>query len=361
MILSVEIYVATATTCFVVHIERNEKPMEGRQIAAVAIVAILAITGVAALVVFMPNDANGNTTATTTTDPVTDPDASVFVGIGEASRTYDFSELKTLPSVTGEGGYRKSTGTIVGPFTYTGVPVLTLLSSVAEVPAGYTLEVISGDGYTTYFTQGQVEGRFDGYSPTGDPIGVINCTLVLAYYEDSAPLPTGGPLRMVTLNDMGNLTDGHFWAKDVVNITLIDEVEPWKLQLMGIETWNMTHDEYYSVASCPHQARSINVENDTYKGVALWTIVAGMDGADDEHFQFNGTLALEGYDVVITDGEGNNVTINSISLAYNYTIIVAGWLNGSLLQSPQWPLALVTSAGVLLSNIVSMEMILVEE
>jgi hypothetical protein len=335
--------------------------MEGKQIGAVAIVAILIVVGVAGIVVFLPPADNGTTTTTpTTTDPGTDPDASVLVTIGEDSETYNFSELKGLPSITGEGGYRKSTGTIVGPFTYTGVPMYTLLGSVAEVPAGYTLEVVSGDGYTTYFTRAQVEGRFDGYTPSGEPAGIINCTLVLAYYEDSEPLPSGGPLRVVTLNEDGNLTDGHFWAKDVANITLLDEVEPWELELLGIETWNMTHDEFYSVASCPHHARDMDVGADTYSGVALWTIVAGMDGADDDHFLFNGTLAVEGYEVVIMDGEGNNVTISSISLAYNTSIIVAGWLNGTLLGSSQWPLALVTSAGVLLGNIVSMQMILDE-
>ncbi len=333
--------------------------MEGRQIAALAITAILLVTGVAALVVFLPDTGNGN--ATTTTDPDTDPSASVIVTIGESSEMYNFSELKELPSVTGEGGHRKTTGTIVGPFTYTGVPMYTLLNSVADVPAGYTLEVISRDGYTTYFTRAQVEGRFDGYSPTGEPIGIINCTLILAYYEDSEPLPEGGPLRVVTLNDDGNLTDGHFWAKDVVNITLIDEVEPWELELMGVESLNLTHDEYYSVASCPHHARDIAVGADVYSGVALWTIVAAMDGADDDHFLFNGSLAVEGYDLVVSDGEGNNVTISSITLAYNYSIIVAGWLNGSLLQAPEWPLALVTSAGVLIGNIVSMEMVFSEE
>jgi hypothetical protein len=334
--------------------------METRQIVAVAITAVLLVAGGAAFIIFIQNPGgDGNTTTTTESD--NDPTASVDVMVGDSTQTYSFAELKGLPSITGEGGYMKSTGTIVGPFTYTGVSVYTLLSSVAEVPAGYTLEVRSGDGYTTYFTRAQVEGRFDGYTPTGEPAGVINCTLLLAYYEDGAPLPTGGPLRIVTLNEGGNLTDGHFWAKDVVNITLIDEVEPWELQLKGIETWNMTHDDYYSVASCPHHSRSITVGSDTYSGVALWTVVSAMDGADDEHYLFNGSLALEGYDVVITDGEGNNVTISSISLAYNYSIIVAGWMNETLLEAPEWPLTLVTSAGVLISNIVSMEMIFAEE
>ena len=76
---------------------------------------------------------------------------------------------------------------------------------------------------------------------------------------------------------------------------------------------------------------------------------------------FNADLLAEGYNVVITDGEGNNVTISSTSLAYNYSIIVAGWMNETLLEAPEWPLALVTPAGVLISNIVGMEMVFAEE
>ncbi|MGQ4911668.1 MAG: hypothetical protein ACP6KW_05805 [Candidatus Thorarchaeota archaeon] len=65
-----------------------------------------------------------------------------------------------------------------------------------------------------------------------------------------------------------------------------------------------------------------------------------------------------GYDVVVFDGNGNNVTISSASMAYNYSIILAGCINQELLTSPDWPLALVTPAGVLISNIVSMQMVL---
>ena len=331
-----------------------------REMTALLVVAGLIIVGVGGIFILSLNPGGGPTNTTTdptTTDPIPDPEANVLVSIGEDSKTFNFSELKDLAAVTGQGGYRKSTGTIVGPFTYTGVPIYTLLANVADVPAGYTLEVRSDDDYITYFTRTQVEGRFDGFTPTGEPAGIINCTLMLGYYEDGVPLPSGGPLRIVTLNEDGNLTDGHFWAKDVVNITLIDEVEPWDLELTGIDVWNMTHDEYYSLASCPHHNRVIDIGATSYSGVSLWHIVSAFDGADDDHYLFNGTLAVEGYDLVVFDEMGNNVTISSISLAYNNSIIVAGWMNETLLSAPDWPLALVTSAGVLIGNIVAMEMI----
>ena len=327
-----------------------------RETTALVLVIGLVSLGTVGVLILTGGPTGGDTT--TTTDVAPDPNARVMVSVGNTTESYNFTQLKGMDSVTGWGGYKKTTGTIVGPYTYTGVPMLSLLSSVGTVPAGYSLEVRSRDGYTTYLSRAQVEGRFEGYTPDGEDAGTINCTLLLAYYEDNAPLESGGPLRIVTMNEDGNLTDGRLWAKDVINITLIDEVEPWQLELHGIDTWNMTHDEYYSAASCAHHNREIAVGNITYSGVALWTIVAAMDCADDVHFQFNDTLATEGYDVVVFDGNGKNVTISSASMAYNYSIILAGWVNQELLTSPDWPLALVTPAGVLISNIVSMQMVL---
>ena len=124
---------------------------------------------------------------------------------------------------------------------------------------------------------------------TGDPVGVISCTLVLAYLEGGNPLEVGGPLRIVTLND-SYFTDGHYWSKSVVEIKLIDEVEPWHLELHGVEVWNMTHDIYYSLASCSHHRTEVSHENEVYAGVPLYIIVAAMDGGDDEHYIFNTTL-----------------------------------------------------------------------
>jgi len=277
---------------------------------------------------------------------------------GDETTSYSMSELLALPSITGEGGYKKTTGTIVGPYTYTGVTIQHLLELTGTLPAEYSIEAVASDLYTTYFNRTEVEGALKAYdAETGDPVGTENFTVILAYYEGGEPLDDGGPLRIVTLSEDGYLSDGHYWAKDVVNITLLDEVEPWSLELRGVEEWFMTHDIYYSLASCPHHRVELNLGASVYAGVPLWTIIASMDGGDDDHYQFNTTLLSKNYNVTLYSGDGTNVTFTATQLAYNSSIVFAGWVNGTLLQEPDWPLKLVVPEGVsILGNIVRIEM-----
>jgi DMSO/TMAO reductase YedYZ molybdopterin-dependent catalytic subunit len=269
---------------------------------------------------------------------------------------YTLSEIMGMPSLTGTGGYIKTTGTIVGPYNYTGVPIEYLLSQTGSLPVEYTIEVKSDDGYVTYYNNTQVEGSFLAYDHNGDVVGIEECTMMLAYYEGGEPLPSGGPLRIVTVNEDGYLTDGHWWAKYVVNITLIDTVVPWQLQLDGVQSWNMTYDTFYALASCAHHRTGISYDSILYEGVPLWTVVASMDGGDDDHYTFNTSLAVSGYNVTLFDSHGGMVNFTSAQLAGNSSIILAGWADGILLDDTDWPLKLVTLGGYMLGNIVRIEM-----
>ncbi len=136
---------------------------------------------------------------------------------------FTLSEIKALTSISGEGGYRTSTGSIRGPYQITGVAMSTLLSLLPSLPDNYTLTAISGDDWITEYTKAMVDGQLSGYTPTGDPLDSINSTMVLAYEIDGSPIPEGsGPLRITFLNEDGNLTDGSLWAKWVINITVIE-------------------------------------------------------------------------------------------------------------------------------------------
>jgi hypothetical protein len=280
------------------------------------------------------------------------------ITVRDETTSYSMSELLALPSITGEGGYRKTTGTIVGPYNYTGVTIQHLLELSGTLPVEYSIEAVASDLYTTYFNRTEVEGALKAYdAETGDPLGIGDFTVILAYHEGGEPLVHGGPLRIVTLSEDGYLSDGHYWAKDVVNITLLDEIEHWSLELRGVEEWNMTHDIYYSLASCPHHHVEFTLGESVYAGVPLWTIIASMDGGDDNHYLFNTTLLSRNYNVTLFSEDGANVTFSATQLAYNSSIIVAGWVNGTLLQEPDWPLKLVVPEGVsILGNIVRIEM-----
>lgn len=142
----------------------------------------------------------------------------------DTSISFTMTELKELPSVKGEGGYRRTSGTINGPYNVTGVAFSTLLALLPTLPSNYTLNVLAGDAWETNYTKAMVDGSLSGYTPTGDPLASIQSTMVLAYEIDGAPIPTGdGPLRITFINEDRNLTDGSLWAKYVVSITVLEE------------------------------------------------------------------------------------------------------------------------------------------
>ncbi len=189
---------------------------------------------------FIPEDGYySNADANASTDP--DPAAAgpqwvsnvvhLSLLLNLYNSTLEVSEefLRGLPSVTGPGGYIKKDGvTIIGPYNYTGVPFTVLIHWFSIVPDYYIIKSISSDGYTIEYTKDVVNGIVNGYTPTGDPIEVINSTMVLAYEEDGAPISgaDGGPLKIVFINEDGNLTDGFRWAKDVVSISILEVVAP---------------------------------------------------------------------------------------------------------------------------------------
>jgi hypothetical protein len=194
-------------------------------------------------VAFLPLDglySNADANATTNPNPsgagpqwvsnvakieVVSPEPEILVlKYQDTSLSFTMTELKELPSVNGEGGYRKSTGTINGPYNITGVAFSTLLNLLPALPSNYTLTALAGDNWETNYTKAMIEGNLSGYTQTGDPLESIQSTMVLAYEIDGSPIPAGeGPLRITFINEDGNLTDGSLWAKYVVSITVFDE------------------------------------------------------------------------------------------------------------------------------------------
>ncbi|MFW9770062.1 MAG: molybdopterin-dependent oxidoreductase [Candidatus Thorarchaeota archaeon] len=206
---------------------------------------------------FLPEDgyySNADANATTDPDPyaagpqcVSDvnqivvipepgPEPVLFIlNYNDQTLQYTMSELVALGSVSGEGGYKRNSGAIVGPDSYQGVPFTTLMTQVLSLPSNYTVIVRAGDDWISEYSKAVIEGTVNGYSPTGDSIGDIACTMILAYEMNSAPISIGdgGPLRVVFLNEDGNLTDGFNWAKNVVNITIVEE--PLSAELLSLQ------------------------------------------------------------------------------------------------------------------------------
>ena len=182
---------------------------------------------------FLPEDGYySNADANATTDP--NPSAAGPQWVSNVIRievlenlynsTLQLSEtfLRTLPSISGEGGYLKTSGEIVGPFNFTGVRLSILVQLFDEVPEDYVIIGRAGDGHSVEYTKAIVEGDVNGYTPTKDSLESINSTMVIAYEEEGNPITEGGPLKIVFLNEDGNLTDGFRWLKDVESITIME-------------------------------------------------------------------------------------------------------------------------------------------
>jgi len=146
---------------------------------------------------------------------------------GGTTLSFTMSDLKAMTPTSGQGGYRTGGGSIRGPYDITGVAISTLLAMLPPLPSNYTLTTVAGDGYEVQYTMKIVGGNLTGYTPTGDPLDVIYSTMVLAYEIDGSPIPEGdGPLKITYINEDGNLTDGFLWAKNVINITIVEVPAP---------------------------------------------------------------------------------------------------------------------------------------
>jgi DMSO/TMAO reductase YedYZ molybdopterin-dependent catalytic subunit len=274
------------------------------------------------------------------------PDEVVLTIEGDTTIDLLMSDVQDLTAMISYGGFKKSTGTVEGPFEFTGVPLKDLIDMVYSGD-DYSLEVVATDGYTMTYSYSQVEdGTFAYYNLDGDLMGTGDFTMIVAYAQDGEPL-VDMDLRIAIVDDSEPITDGHFWAKYVRTVRVVGAVADWTLALNGTTVYSMDRQTFESLASCEYHAASWSFENETgthtYTGVALWTLVSAVDGADgpDTEYLFNDLLAFAGYDVRVTADDGYNKVFTSMQVARNDTIIVANRLDGEPLEEDNWPLKIV--------------------
>ena len=266
----------------------------------------------------------------------------------EGTTTVDFtlSDLQEMTSYTSMGGFIKSTGTIVGPDEYTGVPLKDLVDLVWS-GGEYSVEVVSTDMYTMTFNYSQVEdGLFEHFDISGTSLGFDIFTLVVAYAQDGLPL-VDMDLRMAIIDDIAPITSSELWAKMVWTVRIVPFIEEWTLELNGTVAMDIDRQTFEAIASCDYHQVSWSFENETgthiYTGVALWILVSAVDGADgpEGEFSFNDLLAFAGYSVRVTASDGYNKVFTSMQAARNDSIIVANRLDGEPLPDDEWPLRIV--------------------
>ncbi len=266
------------------------------------------------------------------------------------SNSYLLNEelVRMMPSVTGSGGYLKTTGAIVGPNNYTGVPVTYLLSRVGfNFEMNFSLRFIASDGYEMTFNKSQVFGRVMSYYENGTEAGVKNLTMILAYSENGESLGDAGPYRVAYVGNESAITDGHFWVKMITKIIVEPEFEGWNLQLYGLKNATLDFQTYLSAATCSHHRTTYELDGHVYEGIPLWIIVSIIDDFNTTslHNTFNTSLAEKGYTVKVVSENGNYVNLTSYEIAMNNSIVVAYKVDGQYLSPADWPLKLVGPIG----------------
>ncbi len=161
-------------------------------------------------------------------------------------------------------------------------------------------------------------------------------------------------------------------VKIAVDIGGSTPTEPdWTLALSGARDQAVTKTYFEQGLACPSSGHMVNwtdTDGAEWSGVPLWLLVAMVDDNPDvgsDHFNFNDTLAAQGYSVKVTAGDGYNTTLASADIARNNGYIVANKLNGTDLPllTPggklSWPLHLKGSSvfgGQQVGNITSIEL-----
>jgi PKD repeat protein/DMSO/TMAO reductase YedYZ molybdopterin-dependent catalytic subunit len=162
------------------------------------------------------------------------------------------------------------------------------------------------------------------YAPSKDPNPIINATAVVKIKANIGSEPT---------------------------------VPDWTLSLTGAKTQTVSKTLFEQGLACPssgHQEFWTDGDGNIWGGVPLWLLVSMVDDNPDvgsDHFNFNDSIAAQGYSVKVSSGDGWDTTLASKDIARNSSYIVANTLNGQPLPRNltsgklSWPLHL-KGAGV---------------
>lgn len=258
----------------------------------------------------------------------------IFVELIDANGNVKEVDLGELTSVTGQGGFKKSTGAIVGPAEISGPMIMDVLDLIGGISPGDAVEITAADGYMMTFTYDQLQGEVMSYDTSGQALQVGGFEAILALESVEAELIEGAP-RVAFIGD--NICDGHFWIKDVAQIKVVPSVDEWEIKLSGVKEDVIDRSTYESLATCPdtpHPGQKWETTNkdgevEVYEGAPLWVVISMVDDAEEaEHYTFNRELASQGYKIQVIAKDGYAVEFDSMDVAFNDGIFLAYLRNG---------------------------------
>jgi len=150
---------------------------------------------------------------------------------GDEQVTYSLSELESLETITGMGGFRTSYPSIKGQGTYTGVPVTALVELSAGLITDYNLTIYSdedGEIDSATYTYDMIQGNLDIYNSTNasdeNPISIGGVTMIVCYKADGEYLDESkdGKLKIAFVNEDEELiTKASLWWRFIYSIEII--------------------------------------------------------------------------------------------------------------------------------------------
>jgi hypothetical protein len=130
-----------------------------------------------------------------------------------STMTYGGQQIANMTSVTASGGFRKSTGAIVGPDNYTGANVSYLLEWVGGMSPADSLKVSSRDGYQRIFNYNLAMGNDTVWT-------------VLSYRINGTSMPTADVPRITFIGPSSPITNSNLWQKAVNSMEVIANQPP---------------------------------------------------------------------------------------------------------------------------------------
>jgi hypothetical protein len=146
------------------------------------------------------------------------------IHVGSQFYNYTLDDLTALQNVTGQGSYINQARKITGPFTYTGITVSVLLSSIPSLPTTYTFRAMAKDGYTLSYSMEEMNGHVMVFNETGVEAGTGNLTMIVAYKQNNAFMSenANGPLRIAFVDTEPAITNSGLWLSSLTEIEITE-------------------------------------------------------------------------------------------------------------------------------------------
>jgi len=289
--------------------------------------------------------------STSSSSPLPSPSGKVVLTlVGEkGEKRFTMNQLEALPSYTGYGGIKSSTGVITLPSKFTGVRLSYLTDLVGGISKSTGVTIVGSDGYGMTFSYDQIMRQgFTAYDPaTGtEQTPKKDLTVIVAYRHGGKLMGTDeGPLRLIVAEPTagGQVVDGHWSVKWIDRISVTKASAQWDVQVQGAQAAHIDKASYVNCASpgC-HGSGWVDAQGQRWEGVPLYLVTGMVDGGKKHGpGAYDEALAKKGYEIQLETADGKVVTIYSRAIAGRTDVVLAGKVDGGELPDSSFPLRLV--------------------